>query len=79
MTTLQNRIHLTNQVLKAIKKSLPKSCSYLSLYKRRSGETCLKATVKKNDYYYSLPQDFVLTEASFERIRSLILENCKTE
>lgn len=79
MTTLQNRVHLTNQVLKAIKKSLPKSCTYLSLYKRRTGETCLKAVVNKTDYYYSLPQDFNMTEASFERIRSLVLENCKTE
>lgn len=76
MKEIENKIYLTNQVLKAIKKSLPRNCTFLSLYRRREGDLCIRSVVNKVDYYYTLPQDFSLTEASFERIRSLILETC---
>ncbi len=76
MKIIEDRKYLVSQVLKAIKKSLPKSCTYLSLYKRRDGDVCIRSVVNKTDYYYTLPQDFNLTEASFERIRSLILDEC---
>jgi len=72
MKEIENKIYLTNQVLKAIKKSL----TFLSLYRRREGDLCIRSVVNKVNYYYTLPQDFSLTEASFERIRSLILETC---
>ena len=72
----ENNIYLTNQVLKAIKKSLPKSCTFLSLYRRKEGDICIRSVVNKKDYYYTVPQDFSLTEASFERIHSLIIETC---
>ena len=76
MKEIENKIYLTNQVLKSIKKSLPKSCTFLSLCRRREGDLCIRSVVHKTDYYYTLPQDFSLTEASFERIRSLILDTC---
>lgn len=72
----ENNIYLTNQVLKEIKKSLPKSCTFLSLYRRKEGDICIRSVVKKVEYYYTVPQDFILTEASFERIHSLIREVC---
>jgi hypothetical protein len=77
MNDLENRKFLVTQVLKAIKKSLPKVCTYLSLYKRKDGDICIRAVIHKTDFYYTLPQDFNLTEASFERIRSLLFETCK--
>jgi hypothetical protein len=76
MKEITNNAYLVGQVLKAIKKSLPKSCTYISLYKRKEGDTCIKAVVNKTQYFYSIPQNFILTESHFERIRSLILENC---
>jgi hypothetical protein len=76
MKEIEYRRQLVNQVLKSIKKSLPRTCTFLSLYKRRQGDTCIRAVVNKTNYYYTIPQDFNLTEASFERIRSLILDEC---
>jgi hypothetical protein len=77
MKDLENKKYLVTQVLKAIKKSLPKACTYLSLYTRKDGLICLRAVIHKNELYYSIPQDFNLTEASYERIRSLLFEVCK--
>jgi hypothetical protein len=78
METIENKRYLTNEVLKSIKKSLPKECTFLSLFRRKEGDICIRSVVNKKNYYYTVPQDFSLTEASFERIRSLILETCKT-
>jgi len=76
MKDLENRKYLVTQVLKAIKKSLPKVCTYLSLYTRKEGDICIRTVIHKNELYYSIPQDFIFTEASYERIRSLLFEVC---
>lgn len=74
MTKLQGTI-LQMQV-KALKKSLPKYCTFLSPYADKSGEIYLKAVVNKKSIYLTIPQDFRFTEADIARITNLIETKC---
>ena len=64
-----------NSLLKDVKKSLPKECTFLSLIKTKEGFK-LSAVINKEEYRYSLPYDLKMTSADWERIVSLIKERC---
>ena len=60
-------------VLKAMKKELPKSVTFLSLYHSRSHGYCVKAVVKGKDYLFTLLPDKHMTKEDIIRLRDLIL------
>lgn len=64
-----------------IKKSIPSTCSFLSIARRSGGEYYLKAIFKRDgsreEFDYSLPQDFTFTNADLEHIIEILTEECQ--
>ncbi len=60
--------------LTALKKVLPKACTYLSPYKTSNGDFVIKAIVNGNDYYFSTPENLVFTKADISELQRAILE-----
>jgi hypothetical protein len=64
-----------------VKKSLPKTCTFLAPYKTRKGEYYVKAIVKRKgkdvvEKFYSVPPNFVYTTADKERLKEQVLLHC---
>ena len=79
MNTSKNKVALqalfANQ-LKTLKKTLPKSCTYLSALKTVDGEFRVKAIVNGKEYLYTTPQDLIFKEADLRELARAISEKC---
>lgn len=79
MNSLNNKIALqalfANQ-LKVLKKTLPKSCTYLSPLKTSDGEFRVKAIVNGKEYLYTTPRDLIFKEADLRELARAISEKC---
>lgn len=64
--------------LKAIKKRLPKSCSFLALNKGTDGMIEILAIVHGEKYYYTAPFDYNYTEADSEELFNQLLIKCNS-
>ena len=64
-------------IIKNIKKSLPSACTFLSPYKTSKGEYYVRAIVGGNNFYYTVPEDFVFTQADIDRLVFSIKEKCE--
>lgn len=73
--SFQVSVSVFNKLLKDIKKTLPRECTFTSLIKTREGYK-LSAMINKEEYRYSLPYDLKMTSADWERITHLIKEKC---
>lgn len=77
----QNK-QIATEVLKHVKKQVPKTCSYLSFYKDSKGKYFIRAVYKHNqkkeECLYTMPQDFAFNKYDFEQVQDLITEKCKT-
>lgn len=79
MTNLEifSKIYLPN-----IKKSCPKTCSFMSVIKSVNGNYYLQVVYKhkqaKEKVKYSLPEDFVFTQADLKHIRNMVVEKCQS-
>lgn len=74
--TFQENCVIFNANLRAIKKNVPKACTFISLMKTGEGEHLVKAMIKGDEYRYSIPQDLDLTQADYDRIENLITSKC---
>lgn len=61
--------------LKNLKRMLPSACTFLGVVKLTSGEYKVRAIVK-DEYRYSIPQDFNLTNEHYDRLFNLIKKRC---
>jgi hypothetical protein len=62
--------------LKLIKSSLPKTCTYLSSYKTKEGKYLVKARIKGNDHFFSVPEELRFSPADLRQLKNVILEKC---
>lgn len=74
--TFQENCTIFNAELRAIKKNVPRACTFISLIKTIEGEHLVKAMIKGEEYRYTIPQDLSMTSADYSRIETLILEKC---
>jgi len=59
--------------LRELKKSLPKECTFLAPFTNRKGQNMVKYIVKGQDYYSSIPPNFIFKKADFDELRDNIL------
>ena len=62
--------------LKVLKKTLPKSCTYLSSVKTFDGEFRVKAIVNGNEYLFTTPTDLIFKDADLRELARAISEKC---
>ena len=74
--TFQENCTIFNAELRAVKKNVPKACTFISLMKTSEGEHLVKAMIKGDEYRYTIPQDLSMTQAEYDRIQNLIIEKC---
>jgi hypothetical protein len=74
--TFQENCNIFNAELRAVKKNVPKACTFISLMKTSEGEHLVKAMIKGDEYRYTIPQDLIMTQAEYDRIQNLIIDKC---
>jgi len=63
-------------IVKDIKKHLPKTCTFLSPLKTTKGLLQVRAVIKNTEYRFTTPADLKFTNADVKKLRSSLLEKC---
>lgn len=79
--TFEQRAKMLNIYLKSVKRSLPKNCTFLALFKKADGTLYVNAFItnsknQKEKFLYTMPQDLDFTPADIEHLKTLLLEKC---
>lgn len=73
---IDNRL-LFGMMIKDLKKSLPKACTFLAPFMTNVGEHRVLAKINGDEYQYTVPQDLSFTSADIEELRKVILDVCE--
>lgn len=63
-------------IVRDIKKKLPKTCSFLSPLKTTKGILQVRAVIGNNEYRFTVPAALNFTDADIRKLQSSLLEKC---
>lgn len=63
-------------IIKDIKKSLPRTCTFLSPLKTREGEYQILSIINKIEYRLTVPSTLKFTQGDINEIESILSEKC---